>query len=316
VTAGAGDAGETGDYASRGAVAEDWETPPAPAPLWRTRIVTSAVLLLAVVAGTWWAVGWLTSPAGPQGPGVPEQAPVHSSTGPTGGAVSQGDGPAGVSASAAVGSPAGTSGNDAGMVAEAGDPTGASAGASMGASMGGSAGHGTVTVHVAGEVREPGLVVLPAGSRIADAVQAAGGATAKAELHRVNLAAAAVDASQIVVPGPGTDPAAGAAGAPGGAPGGGAAGPAGASGVGGAGGTGGAVSAEGVAGAAAGQAPVNLNTADTATLEQLPGIGPALAGRIADHREQVGPFASLEDLDAVSGIGPAMMERLEGLVTW
>ena len=59
-----------------------------------------------------------------------------------------------------------------------------------------------------------------------------------------------------------------------------------------------------------------MNTADAATLEQLPGIGPALAARIIDHREQVGPFGSLEDLDAVSGIGPAMMERLDGLVGW
>jgi competence protein ComEA len=297
--AGAVDTWETGEHASSGAVLEDWETPPPPVPLWRTRIVTSAVLLLAVLAGTWWAVGWLTSPAGPQGPGAPEQAPVHSADAPTGAAASTGDGPAGVSATAA--SPAGTSGNGAGAVTAAGD----TAGASDGAAVGGSSGHGTVTVHVAGEVREPGLVVLPAGSRIADAVQAAGGATAEAELDRVNLAAAAVDASQILVPGPGTDPAAGAAGVQGGVQG----GPGGASGV-------GDGAAAGAAGAGAGEAPVDLNTADTATLEQLPGIGPALAGRIVDHREQVGPFASMEDVDAVSGIGPAMMKRLEGLVTW
>jgi competence protein ComEA len=151
-----------------------------------------------------------------------------------------------------------------------------------------------VIVHVAGEVHEPGLVELPAGSRVADALRAAGGPTSRAELDLLNLAAPAVDASQILVPGPDTPEAAGAA-------------PEAAAsaqpGIAGAGGPGSA-------------GTVNVNTADAAALEQLPGIGPALAGRIVEHREQVGPYGSLADLDAVSGIGPAMMERLDGLVSW
>ncbi|GAA1675510.1 hypothetical protein GCM10010977_21580 [Citricoccus zhacaiensis] len=117
-------------------------------------------------------------------------------------------------------------------------------------------------------------------------------------MELLNLAAPAVDGSQILVPGP-DGLSGGAAGADG-------------AGVplseGGAnGGSGGTPEAAGA---------VNLNTADVTALEQLPGIGPALAGRIVEHRDQVGPFGSLEDLDAVSGIGPAMMERLDGLVTW
>lgn len=157
----------------------------------------------------------------------------------------------------------------------------------------------TVTVHVAGEVAEPGLVELPAGARVQDALQAAGGPTEEAAVDRLNLAAPAVDGSQILVPGPESDP--GVENGGGGAA---AAGTPAAAGT-GVGGTG-----------SGGPGGVNVNTADSATLEQLPGIGPALAGRIIDHREQVGPFGSLEDLDAVSGIGPAMMEQLDGLVSW
>lgn len=225
----------------------DWEQPPPTAPLWRARIVTSAVLLLAVLAGTWWAVGWLTSPAGPTAGGAPAAAPVGEP-----GAVTE----------------PGTPVPDAG-------PTGTA---------------GTVTVHVAGEVAEPGLVELPSGARVQDALQAAGGPSDDAVVDLLNLAAPAVDGSQILVPGPeGTDEVAGVSGSDGG----------------GAGGQ-----------AHEGSGTVNVNTADSAVLEQLPGIGPALAGRIIDHREQVGPFGSLEDLDAVSGIGPAMMEQLDGLVSW
>ncbi|MFC7402273.1 helix-hairpin-helix domain-containing protein [Citricoccus sp. GCM10030269] len=225
--------------------AEEWEQEPGPLLLWRTRIVTSAVLLLAVLAGAWWVVGWLTSPAGPGGETAPAAAPVLDSSEPA---------PRSVSPTA--------------------DP----------------AGSGSVTVHVAGEVREPGLVELPEGSRVADALQSVGGATGEAQLDRLNLAAPATDGSQIMVPGPDIPEAPAATPAPG-------------------------VAGAGKAGAD-GAATVNLNTADVTALEELPGIGPALAGRIVDHREQVGPFGSMEDLDAVSGIGPAMMEQLDGLVAW
>ncbi|XKH54049.1 helix-hairpin-helix domain-containing protein [Citricoccus nitrophenolicus] len=261
---------------------DDWEEPPPPAPLWRTRVVRSAVLLLAVVAGTWWAVGWLTSPAGPGGPGAPvaasvEDAPPRSADPAHPGPATGGASP-GATAPPASGTEdrASSSGTDAG-------PAGTEE---------------TVTVHVAGEVQDPGLVALPAGARVDDALQAAGGPTGEAALDLLNLAAPAVDGSQILVPGPD-----GLAG-----------------GTTGADGAGGPLSEEGSNGGS-GVGPeaagaVNLNTADVSALEELPGIGPALAGRIVEHRDQVGPFGSLEDLDAVSGIGPAMMERLDGLVSW
>lgn len=242
------------------AAPDEWEESPPTAPLWRARIVTSAVLLLAVVAGTWWAVGWLTSPTGPTGASAPVAVPVS----PAAPAEDGQDGQGGEEQAEVV-------------------PDGGSTGPAE-----------TVTVHVAGEVAEPGLVVLPTGARVQDAVRAAGGPTEDAAVDRLNLAAPAVDGSQILVPGAGEEPVPGQGTGSGPVLG----GPDGAGGVGG------------------GVSSVNLNTADSASLEQLPGIGPALAGRIIDHREQVGPFGSLEDLDAVSGIGPAMMERLDGLVSW
>ncbi|MDI3331092.1 MAG: ComEA family DNA-binding protein [Micrococcus sp.] len=278
-------------------VTGDWEDPPPVAPLWRARVVTSAVLLLAVVAAAWWAVSWLTSPAGPAGVPAPQAASLDAQQGEPGkpgggGGVDAGQGggqhggeeQAGPRESRPGGpGPDQTSPGRAAEGQQAGIPAAAS---------------GAVIVHVAGEVHEPGLVELPAGSRVADALRAAGGSTTRAELDLLNLAAPAVDASQILVPGPDTPRAAEGTG-PGPSP-----GPAGPGGP----------------GAAGGSAPtggtVNVNTADAATLEQLPGIGPALAGRIVEHREQVGPYGSMEDLDAVSGIGPAMMERLEGLVGW
>jgi competence protein ComEA len=145
-----------------------------------------------------------------------------------------------------------------------------------------------VVVDVVGQVHNPGLVTLPAGARVFDAVSAAGGATAGAELGAINLARPVVDGEQVRVPAPGEAVAAapaapGVAAAPGGAP-----------------GTGG---------------PVNLNTADEATLDTLPGIGPALAARIVAWRTDNGPFASVDELDEVSGIGPAMLAKVRDLVT-
>lgn len=242
---------------------EYWEEAPRPTPLWRTRIVTSAVLLLAVVAGTWWAVGWLTSPAGPGGAAVPGAASVQA---PSPGTATASESARGVASPP----PSGTAARD-------------------------TAASDTVTIHVAGEVNQPGLFDVPVGSRVADAVQAAGGPTEDAELDLMNLAAPVVDATQILVPG--TGDAVTEAPVEGGEP-----------------GTGPADSRPGSAAGAS--ATVDLNVADTAALEQLPGIGPALAGRIIEHRDQVGPFGSMEDLDAVSGIGPALMERLDGLVSW
>ncbi len=254
------------------------------APLWRARIVTSAILLLAVVAATWWAVSWLTSPAGATGAPPPQAAALEGQEGEHSGGPGGGPDPSGPGPSGADRAGTGQSGSRQSSAAE-GQPAGTVETAAE-----------AVTVHVAGEVHEPGLVELPAGSRVADALRAAGGPTTRAELDLLNLAAPAVDASQILVPGPDT-PVAGSGGARGEASG---AGP----------------DAAGAGAAGSTDGTVNVNTADAATLEQLPGIGPALAGRIVEHREQVGPYGSMADLDAVSGIGPAMMERLGGLVTW
>ncbi|MFE7629569.1 helix-hairpin-helix domain-containing protein [Kocuria sp. NPDC057446] len=158
----------------------------------------------------------------------------------------------------------------------------------------------TVYVHVTGEVTRPGVVSVPAGARVVDAVEAAGGLTDAAVTAGVNLAAPVSDGQQVLVPDSGTAaapgdaaPVAAAAPVPPGAPGT-AAGPPG---------------AESPAGA------VNLNTATAAELETLPRVGPVLAGRIVEFREQHGGFTAVADLDAVPGIGPALMESLGPLVS-
>jgi competence protein ComEA len=136
-----------------------------------------------------------------------------------------------------------------------------------------------LVVHVVGAVRRPGLYRLREGSRVADAVERAGGATAKADQSLVNLAAPIADGAQIVVPR--RAPQAAAAAAPGSAT---------------------------DAGPSAG--PVHLNTATLEQLDALPGIGPTTAQKILDFREQHGAFASVDELDAVPGIGPARLEQL------
>ncbi|XAN42345.1 ComEA family DNA-binding protein [Micromonospora schwarzwaldensis] len=166
----------------------------------------------------------------------------------------------------------------------AGVTTRAPAGAVTEASPPGSSGQ--VVVTVAGKVRRPGLVRLPAGARLADALTAAGGALPGIDVALLNPARKVTDGELILVgvtapPGqPAPGPAAG-----GGAPGGPAAG------------------------------PVNLNTATLAQLDALPGVGPVLAQRILDHRDQHGGFRSVADLRQVDGIGDARYEQLKELVT-
>ena len=142
-----------------------------------------------------------------------------------------------------------------------------------------------IVVHVAGWVRAPGVYKFEEGDRVIDAIEAAGGPRKGADLHSLNLAALLTDSQQVLV----FKKAAGgeaAAGAP-------------------------APSATGVAGA--GQ--VNVNTAGAAELEELPGIGEVLAQAIIDYRTENGPFTSIEDLEDVSGIGPATLEEIRELVT-
>ena len=137
----------------------------------------------------------------------------------------------------------------------------------------------TVVVSVVGLVARPGLVTLPSGARVAEAVEAAGGLLPEADPASVNLAAVVTDGQQVAV---------GVPAAPG------AAAPADA--------------------AAAPAGPLDLNTAGVAELDTLPGIGPVLAQRIVDHRTREGPFTSVDQLDDVPGIGPSIAAELAGLV--
>jgi competence protein ComEA len=148
-----------------------------------------------------------------------------------------------------------------------------------------------VVVHVVGAVAAPGVQRLPTGSRVIDAVEAAGGAAPDADLSRVNLAAVLADGQQVVVLRPGETPPA-------------AAGP----------GSSDPGAADGAGGEGDG-ALVDINRASAAELEELPGVGPATAEAIIAHRDQNGPFASVEDLLDVRGIGEAKLEQLRDRAT-
>jgi competence protein ComEA len=139
-----------------------------------------------------------------------------------------------------------------------------------------------VVVHVAGQVARPGLVRLPAGSRVADAIQAAGGVTRPRAADTVNLARVLVDGEQVLVGVPG-------AAVPG------------------------AAVPGGVAAAAA-PAVLDLNAASVTDLDSLPGVGPVLAARIVAWRAANGPFRSVDELGEVSGIGDAILAQVRSLV--
>jgi competence protein ComEA len=146
-----------------------------------------------------------------------------------------------------------------------------------------------------GQVRRPGVVRLPPGSRVLDAVQAAGGATTSADLNHLNLARPVADGEQIVVPKPGDSVA--VAGGPG------AGGPD-------AGGVAPGASGQGSASAGSAGGIVDLNTADATALDSLPGVGPVIAQRILDWRTQHGRFSSVDELGEVSGIGDKLLAQI------
>jgi competence protein ComEA len=158
-------------------------------------------------------------------------------------------------------------------------PLVATSGRTVASSLRGPSGQ-VVVVDVVGRVRHPGLVRLPAGSRVDDAVRAAGGPVPGTDLTGLNLARVLVDGEQIAVgiavrvPPPGTS---------------------------------------GSSGAGAGL--INLNTATAEQLDSLPGIGPVLAQRILDWRTEHGRFVSVDQLREVSGIGEAKFTEIRGLVT-
>ena len=155
----------------------------------------------------------------------------------------------------------------------------------------------TIKVHVSGAVLEPGLYDLPAGSRADSAIAAAGGFTEQADSGRVNLARKLKDGMQVYVPlgkqfrTKAARTAASQGGITGESMGSGAA----------------------YRGSSTVAASVNINTASAAELEALPGIGPAMANRIIAQRS-VRPFAKVEDLLLVRGIGPAKLAKLRPLV--
>lgn len=131
-------------------------------------------------------------------------------------------------------------------------------------------------VHVAGEVAKPGIVTVPAGSRVHEAIEAAGGVAGDPDLSALNLARELNDGEQVLV-GADAAAAAGEPGAPGGA--------------------------------------INVNTADAATLQELPGVGPVTAAAIIARRTDHGPFRSVDDLLDVKGIGEATLAELRDHVT-
>jgi len=134
-----------------------------------------------------------------------------------------------------------------------------------------------ISVHVSGWVIRPGVVEVPEGAIVADAITAAGGARPGAGLEAINLAGPVMAGDQVVVPGP--------EGAPGGSP------------------------------VAANDGLLSLNRADATQLQDLPGVGPVLAERIVAHRDANGPFQTVEDLLDVPGIGEAKLAAIRDLVT-
>ena len=195
----------------------------------------------------------------------------------------------------APGVPDDSAARDGPDVAEVTAPPGEASQGGADAAAGPTAPEGPVVVHVAGAVQHPGVVQLPAGSRVQDAVDAAGGLTGQADTARVNLARPVLDGERIWVPHPGEEipelppdpgPAAPSAG-------------------------GGAAGAEPGTEDGTGQEPVvSLNTADRQGLESLPGVGPVTAGAILDWRTEHGRFTSVEELLEISGIGEATLEKL------
>ena len=237
-------------------------------------------LVAVVIVG---ALGWrLLAPPAP--PPEVELPFAESAAGTEGSAAGSAPG------QPAPGAPAGDLANAApgGGAAAVGDGPGGALAAEGAPAGTGSAGE--VVVHVVGAVAAPGVQRLPAEARVVDAVEAAGGASGDADLARINLAATVVDGQQIHVlrigepaPAPPVGPAAGEADQhPGGS---------GAPGL------------------------IDINRATAGELEELPGVGPTTAEAIVAHREQHGPFAAVDDLIDVRGIGEAKLEQLRPQAT-
>ena len=221
------------------------------------------VVAVGLVVGAWWLVrsAGSSGEAGDLAPPRPTStSAVTSTSAPSASTLTDGGTDSGAALTAS---------------GEAGDPTGTGTGTGTG---------GQIVVDVVGKVRRPGIAVLPVGSRVVDAVRAAGGMRPGVDPATVNMARPLADGEQIViglapVPGATIGPAAPTAGAP----------------------TSGAL--------------VNLNTADQATLETLPGVGPVTAAAILEWRAEYGGFTSVDELLEVPGIGDATLAEIAPHVT-
>ncbi len=158
---------------------------------------------------------------------------------------------------------------------------GQSAGQPLGYALGAEEEDADLTVYVSGAVEMPGVVTVEAGSRVVTAVEAAGGLSPGADAAAVNLAQPLTDGAQVHVPELGVD-------------------------------GGGAPAGETAAATSVGRTEgcIDLNSADSALLEELPGIGPKLAAAIVEERTSGGAFATSADLDRVPGIGPKLVQRV------
>lgn len=150
------------------------------------------------------------------------------------------------------------------------------------------AGSGTIFVDIGGEVKNPMLAELPEGSRVEDAIEAAGGLTDNADMTSINRAAFAEDGAKIYIPAV-TEP--GEISASGGA------------------------AAAASAGMSTSSGKININTADSETLQELNGVGPSTAQKIIDYRTSQGSFKKIEDIKNVSGIGDKTYEKLKDFIT-
>jgi competence protein ComEA len=138
-----------------------------------------------------------------------------------------------------------------------------------------------INVYVSGAVKQPDVYALPLHSIVKDAITAAGGAAADADLDRINLAARLADQMQVYVPRQGEA----------------------------------ALPPQSGSAPGAATEKININTASVEELDKLPGIGPAIAAAIIDYRTQNGPFKQIEDIDAVKGIGDALFEKIKDMIT-
>jgi competence protein ComEA len=251
-----------GETAGRlGAVTSWWTQRARGDPGWRAALAVALVALLAAALTGWWVLG-----GRPHGAAITAQSSTSSAgaaSAPSGGSAHR------VAASATAASGAAGSGGTAG-----------SAGTARASPV------AALVVDVVGKVRHPGIWRLPAGSRVADALKAAGGALPGVDLAALNLARKITDGEQIAVAVPGASASTPvSAGVPGTDPG------------------------------NTATTPVDLNAATAAQLDTLPGVGPVLAQNILTWRAAHGRFDSIDQLREVSGIGPSKFALLRPLVT-